>query len=135
MEYTRLLYPWDSLGKNNRMNCHDLLQAVFPTQGSNQPILHPLPCQVGPLPLGPPGKPLGSVYLVIKQDTMCTSIPYIILITYTPVTNVCLFVCCMQFPYYEKSISQKMYITCFLGSLFEQCEIPFVIYERSSVLE
>ena len=31
----RLLCPWDSPGKNTGVGCHDLLQAFFPTQGSN----------------------------------------------------------------------------------------------------
>ena len=32
---TRLLYPWDSPGKNTGVCCHSLLQGVFLTQGSN----------------------------------------------------------------------------------------------------
>ena len=35
-----LLCPWDSLGKNTRVGCHSLLQGIFPTQGSNQCLLH-----------------------------------------------------------------------------------------------
>ena len=31
----KLLCPWDSLGKNNGVGCHALLQGLFPTQGSN----------------------------------------------------------------------------------------------------
>ena len=30
----RILCPWNSLGKNTEVNCHSLLQRVFPTQGS-----------------------------------------------------------------------------------------------------
>ena len=33
--YTRLLCPWDSPGKTTGMGSHDLLQRIFPTQGSN----------------------------------------------------------------------------------------------------
>ena len=29
----RLLCPWDSPGKNTRVDCHILFQRVFPTQG------------------------------------------------------------------------------------------------------
>ena len=36
---TRLLCPWDSLGKNTGVGCHVLLQGIFPTQGSN-PMSH-----------------------------------------------------------------------------------------------
>ena len=32
---TRLLSPWDSPGKNTRVDCHAFLQGIFPTQGSN----------------------------------------------------------------------------------------------------
>ena len=37
---TRLLYPWNSLGKNTGVNCHFLLQGIFLTQGSNSNFLH-----------------------------------------------------------------------------------------------
>ena len=37
---TRLLCPWDSLGKNTEMGCHALVQGIFPTQGSNPGLLH-----------------------------------------------------------------------------------------------
>ena len=30
----------DSLGKNPRVDCHSLLQGIFPTQGLNQGLLH-----------------------------------------------------------------------------------------------
>ena len=30
----------DSLGKNTRVGCHDLLQGIFPAQGSNPGLLH-----------------------------------------------------------------------------------------------
>ena len=32
---TRLLCPWNSLGKNIGVHCHSLLQGIFPTQGLN----------------------------------------------------------------------------------------------------
>ena len=37
---TRLLCPWNSLGKNTGVNCHSLLQGIFLTQGSNSGLLH-----------------------------------------------------------------------------------------------
>ena len=37
---TRLFYPWDFPGKNTGMGCHFLIQEIFPTQGSNQNLLH-----------------------------------------------------------------------------------------------
>jgi len=36
---TRLLSPWDSLGKNTEVGCHFLLQRIFLTQGSNPRLL------------------------------------------------------------------------------------------------
>ena len=37
---TRLLCPWDFPGKNTGVDCHFLLQGIFPTQGSNPGLLH-----------------------------------------------------------------------------------------------
>ena len=53
---TRLLYPWDSLDKNTRVGRRVLLLGIFPTRGSNPPLLFLLHWQVGSLPLAPPGK-------------------------------------------------------------------------------
>ena len=36
----RLLYPWDSPGKNTGVGCHSLLQGIFLTEGSNPGLLH-----------------------------------------------------------------------------------------------
>ena len=47
-------------GKNTGVGCHDLLQAIFPTQGSNLSLLCLLHWQAGSLPLAPPGKPMKS---------------------------------------------------------------------------
>ena len=51
----RLLCPWDSPGKNTGVGCHVLLQAIFPTQGSNPHLLYPLHWQAGSLPPAPSG--------------------------------------------------------------------------------
>ena len=45
--------PGDSPGKNTRMDCHALLQGIFPTQGSNPRLLYLLYWQAGSLPLAP----------------------------------------------------------------------------------
>ena len=37
---TRLLCPWDFPGNTTRVDCHFLLQGIFPTQGSNLGLLH-----------------------------------------------------------------------------------------------
>ena len=39
------------------LDCHFLLQGIFPTQGSNLSLLHFLHWQEGCLPLVPPGRP------------------------------------------------------------------------------
>ena len=36
----RMVYPWNSLGKNTGVGCHSLLQGIFPTEGMNQGFLH-----------------------------------------------------------------------------------------------
>ena len=60
------------------MGCHDLLQGIFPTQGSNPRLLWLLHWQEGSLPLVPSGKPSyipkGSLYRL----TLSSSIPYLI---------------------------------------------------------
>ena len=40
LQPSRLLCPWDFLGKNTGVGCHSLLQRVFLTQGSNPCLLH-----------------------------------------------------------------------------------------------
>ena len=37
---TRLLCPWDFPGHNTGVDCHFLLQGIFPTQGSNPGFLY-----------------------------------------------------------------------------------------------
>ena len=37
---TRLLRPWDFLGKSTGVGCHFLLPGIFPTQGSNPGLPH-----------------------------------------------------------------------------------------------
>ena len=57
--------PWNSPSKSTGVGCHALLQDIFPTQWSNPHLLHPL-CQVGSLPLAPPGKSI-MVYSEVKS--------------------------------------------------------------------
>ena len=40
LQPARLFCPWDSLDKNTGESCHALFQGIFPTQGSNQHLLH-----------------------------------------------------------------------------------------------
>ena len=39
-EPSRLLRPWNFLGKNNGVGSHSILQGMFPTQGLNLGLLH-----------------------------------------------------------------------------------------------
>ena len=49
--WTRLLCPWDSLGKDTGVDCHALFQEIFLTWGLNPHLLHLLQWQAGSLPL------------------------------------------------------------------------------------
>ena len=40
LQPTRLLCPWDFPGNSPGVDCHFLLQGIFPTQGSNPGLLH-----------------------------------------------------------------------------------------------
>ena len=40
LQPSRLLHPWDSLGKSTRVGCYALLQGIFLTQGSKSGLLH-----------------------------------------------------------------------------------------------
>ena len=40
LQPARLLYPWNSPGKNTGVGCHSFLQRIFPTQGSILGLLH-----------------------------------------------------------------------------------------------
>ena len=57
----RLLFPWDSPGKNTGEGCHFLLQGICPTQGLTPCLLYLLHWQAGSLPLHHPGSPLVSL--------------------------------------------------------------------------
>ena len=48
LQSTRLLCPWSFPGRDTIVDCHFLLQGIFPTQGSNVCLLH---WQVDSLPL------------------------------------------------------------------------------------
>ena len=56
LQPTRVLCAWDSLGKNTAVDCHTLLQGIFPTQGSKPHLLCPLHWECGVLTTGLLGK-------------------------------------------------------------------------------
>ena len=50
-----MVCPWNSLGKNTGVGCHSLLQGIFASQASSQPMI---PCtEADSLPADPQGKP------------------------------------------------------------------------------
>ena len=55
-----------SPGKNTGVDCHALLQGIFPTQGLNLHLSHLLHWQEGSLPLAPAGKPVRGEYSEVK---------------------------------------------------------------------
>ena len=55
LQPTRLLCPWNSLGKNTGVGSHSILQGIFLTQGQNLGLLH---CRQISLLSEPPGKPI-----------------------------------------------------------------------------
>ena len=65
IQRVRLLYPWDSPGKNPGVGHHALLQGIFLTQGSNPHLLCLLHWQVSYLPLASHGKPSIILQMVI----------------------------------------------------------------------
>ena len=60
---TRLLNPWDFPGKSTGVDCHFLLQGIFPTQGSNPGLPH---CRQTLYPLSHQGSPI-QINLVLIQ--------------------------------------------------------------------
>ena len=62
----RLIWPWDSPGKNTGVGCYFLLQEIFLTQGSNPCLIHLLHWQADSLPVAPSGKP--HLYMEYKKQ-------------------------------------------------------------------
>ena len=61
---TRLLCPWDSVGKNTGVGCHALLQGIFLNQGSNLHLLCLLHCRQILYPLSHVGSPFMCLTIV-----------------------------------------------------------------------
>ena len=58
LQPSRLLCPCDSAGKNTGVDCHFLLQGIFPAQRQNPHLLSLLHWQAGSSPLSHLGSPL-----------------------------------------------------------------------------
>ena len=63
--------PLSMAGKNTGVDRHALLQGIFPTQGSNPPLLGPLHWQMGSLPLSLLGFPNAKARFE-RLYTVCT---------------------------------------------------------------
>ena len=72
----RLLGPWVFRGKNTGVGCWFLLQGIFPTQGSNLPLLHLLALAGGFFTAEPPVKPLciHSLFHYFSRIVACISV-------------------------------------------------------------
>ena len=75
--------PWDSPGKNTGVDCHNLLQRIFPTQGSNSRLFCLLHWQVDSLPLVSPRKPI-SMYTYMRKVCICVSV-YVYSLIHNPI--------------------------------------------------
>ena len=71
LQPSRLLCPWDFPGKNTGVFCQFLLQGIFPTHGSNLPVLCLLHWQVGSLSLAQPGKQYVPGLSNFNLDFLC----------------------------------------------------------------
>ena len=81
LQPTRLLCPWDILGKYTGVGCPFLFQEIFPAQGSNLCLLSPLFWQMGSLPLSHLGSQVGlGAYkkmsnILLTKSVSCGSLP------------------------------------------------------------
>ena len=77
MQPSRLLCPWNFPGKNTGVDCHFLLQGIFPTQGSNPHLLHLLlwllyhQCHLGSPYLSIITLNVNGVNVLIKRWSVC----------------------------------------------------------------
>ena len=74
---TRRLCPWDSPGRNTGVDCHFLLQRIFPTQVSNPDLLHHSKILYRPSPQGSNISSVQFSRLVVSDslDPMNRSMP------------------------------------------------------------
>ena len=68
-----LLCPWDSPGKNTAVGCHDLLQGIFLSQGSNTTSSAALALQADSLPLSHQGSPKQVTYTHVHSSIIHNS--------------------------------------------------------------
>ena len=62
---SRLLCPWNSPGRNTEVDCHSLLQGIFPIQGLNLGLLR---WQVDSLLSEPAGEPKVQAHPILQKE-------------------------------------------------------------------
>ena len=73
LQPTRLLCPWDFPGNSTGVDCHFLLQGIFPTQGSNPGLPH---CRQTLYRLSHQGSPMpGNAHSKVKEEAKKTELP------------------------------------------------------------
>ena len=80
---TRLLRPWDFLGKSTGVGCHFLLQEIFPTQGSNPGLLH---CRQMLYHLNHQGSPIYILNTTLNAFILSTRLHSLTLSSQKPLT-------------------------------------------------
>ena len=71
LQSTKFLNLWDFPGKNAGVDCHFLLQEIFPTQGWNPCLLHLLDWQADSLPLWHQGSRVHQFSSVQLKSLSC----------------------------------------------------------------
>ena len=82
LQPARLLCPWDSPAKNTGVDCHDLLQGIFTTQGLNPGLplagrfftcraTREAPVAFCPKPKSPTGAPTIALHSGIQPTALC----------------------------------------------------------------
>ena len=117
LQPTRLLCPWNSLGKNTGVGGHFLLQRIFPTQGSNLSLLH---CR-WILTTEPPGKPsytryISSLFMIVSPIGHCRVLSSSLCYTEGPHCSSILYIvlCIRQRQYSILSLSSPGFTPFFL---------------------
>ena len=109
---TRLLRPWDLLGKSTGMGCHFLLHGIFLTQGSNPGLLH---CRQMLYHLSHKGSPCIGRYF--SQDWWKSSTDEVFLLTV--MSNHCRLTCMLVKLELGFSFSFESFISVFTHKVTE----------------
>ena len=98
LQPTRLPCPCSFSGKNIWASCHFLLQGIFPTQGSNLHLLHPLYWQADFLALCRLGSPHTTHDLSQQSNMIHRKKPFTLQSSLSKGDEMCDFSFCSPFP-------------------------------------